>query len=76
MLKSNKGMTEIEGSKINLLAEYAVLTRSLLQKEIFSVDDINECIKLAQMSDEELNKEILESFMELIKELGEMWRND
>ena len=76
MLKSSKGMTEIEGSKINLFAEYAVLTRSLLQKEIFNMDDINECIKLAQMSDEELNKETLESFMELIKELGEMWRND
>ena len=58
MLKSDNGTVEISGRKITLMAEFASLVHTLVEKEMFTKDDIDECTKMAYISEEEIKKEI------------------
>lgn len=71
MLNVDNGKVEINGIKIDLLAEYTVLTRKLLEKKVFDMEDINKCIEIAQMSAEEVHESIGKALMDFIDKLLE-----
>ena len=69
MLNVDNGKIAISGTKIDLLAEYSVLTRKLLEKEVFNMEDINKCIEIAQMSIEEIHDNVCKNMMDFIDTL-------
>lgn len=54
MLHINGRVIGIRGRKIELLAEFAQLVNHLRVKEIFSEEDINMCLEVASMTEDEL----------------------
>ena len=58
MIKVNKGKVEVEGIKIDLMAEFTTIVNLLVSKGTFTKEDVEMCIEIAYKSDEEINKEI------------------
>ena len=71
MLNVDNGKIKISGTKIDLLAEYTALTHNLLEKKVFNMEDINKCIEMAQMSEEEVHDTTRKVLMGLIDALLE-----
>lgn len=71
MLNVDHEGVKIEGIKIDLLAEYTVLTRKLLEKEVFDMEDINKCIEIAKMSAEEVHDNVCKALKDFIDALLE-----
>lgn len=57
MLKVDKGEVSIKGRKLDLMAEYAILTRQLIGADILTEDEVDECITLGKKPKEEVEKE-------------------
>jgi len=60
MLKAKAGHVEFYGSKIMILAELTQLINQLLVSEVIDNDDLEECVRLAKLSIEELDEELKE----------------
>lgn len=72
MIKVDFGSIEYEGSKVCLMAEFTTIINQFLKEGIIDNDDLNECIKLAKKSDDELaedtgiDKEVLKMILSKI----------
>lgn len=62
MIKVSKGCLEIEGKKSLVKTELVVLIHIILEKEILSKNEIQECIKIGLKTEEEVNRELKELF--------------
>lgn len=58
MLKVDMGATSWRGHKIILHTELTTLIHSLIEKEVFTFEEIDEIVANAKMTEEELNAEI------------------
>lgn len=80
LIDSKKGNMEVEGTKVQLMAEVTMMLRQLIEREILDNADVNECAKLATMSKEDLEKKSKEAAEEqkekLRKEFVEMGIDD
>ena len=72
MLKSNLGTVEVEGTRIELMADLSTAVRAFIKNDILDKDDIMECVNLAfDYKDEKVDKErIIKLLDELKEELG------
>ena len=61
MLKVDKGEVSINGIKLDLMAEYTLLTHQLMDANVLTEDEIDECITIAKKSKEEVNEEATEN---------------
>lgn len=59
MINVNNGNVSVEGSKVELMAELTCLIKALREDGSFSKDDIDEVVKTAEMSPDELARDIL-----------------
>lgn len=53
MINVNNGNVSVEGSKVELMAELACLIK-VLREDAFSKEDVDEVVKAAEMSPDEL----------------------
>lgn len=58
MLKSNNGEIHIQGTKLDLMAEFSQLVERLVNQHVFDEDDIQMCLEMAKKSDDEKKAEI------------------
>ena len=58
MLKVDKGEVSINGRKIDLMAEYTILTRQLISADLLTEDEVDECITLGKKPKEEVEEEV------------------
>lgn len=69
MLKVERGTTVIKGTKIELLAEVTTLIHELVvEKDVFSKEDIDMCVETALLTEEELDKKTADSIRNLSAE--------
>lgn len=54
MIKVDFGSIEYKCSKVRLMAEFTTIINQFLKEGVIDNDDLNECIKLAKKSDDEL----------------------
>ena len=73
MIKIKDGVVDVEGSKMELYVELSTIIHVLYEREKLSKEEIEEGMKLAFLSENELmekiKKEAIEKISELIKEL-------
>lgn len=67
MLHVDLNHIQIKGDKIRLKEELCILMKELL--DTLSVEDINDCIEMAQMSEDELREKALSSIKEIFTQL-------
>lgn len=61
MIKCEMGIVSIEGSRALIKAELETVIHSLYSEKIFSENEIEQCVKDAAITDEELKKRAGES---------------
>ena len=76
MLKVDKGEVSINGRKIDLMAEYTILTRQLISADVLTEDEVDECITLGKKPKEEVEEEVsrialdfLDKFIDYLNDL-------
>lgn len=73
MIKIKDGVVDVEGSKMELYVELSTIIHVLYERKKLSKEEIEEGMKLAFLSENELmekiKKETIEKISELIKEL-------
>jgi hypothetical protein len=73
MIKIKDGVVDVEGSKMELYVELSTIIHVLYERKKLSKEEIEEGMKLAFLSENELmekiKKEAIEKISELIKEL-------
>lgn len=68
MIKVDEGKVSILGSKVDIQAELAHICRILINEDFLSKDEIEECVRVGGLSQEELDAEI-ENELRQLKEL-------
>lgn len=63
MINVNNGNVSVEGSKVELMAELTCLIKALREDDSFSKEDIDEVVKTAEMSPDELVRDILTNLL-------------
>lgn len=56
MISSNNGTVIIKGTDTIVMADLTMALKIMLERGILDTDDINECLELAQLSNDELHK--------------------
>ena len=75
MIEVTKETTRLEGTKVQLMSEFCCLVHHLVvsdddtKKPIFTQEDLDYCIALATMPNEELHKLTLDSLQDMIENL-------
>lgn len=75
MIEVTTKATRLEGTKIQLMSEFCCLVHHLVvndddtKKPIFTQEDLDYCIALATMPNEELHKLTLDSLHDMIENL-------
>ena len=72
MIFSNDGKCNLDGSKIDLMADLASIVRSLLDAKILTEDNVMYAVKLGCTDKETVNKEAQKIISRL---LGEMFKH-
>lgn len=72
MLMSNSGVVKVSGRKIDLMAEFSQLVSKLIECDALDKDEVNQCIEIAYMSDEERIEKVKEAEKKLIEEILKM----
>ena len=62
MINVNNGNVSVEGSKVELMAELTCLIK-VLREDAFSKEDVDEVVKTAEMSPDELARDILTNLL-------------
>lgn len=76
MIKVTRKTTELEGTKIELLSEFCSLVHHLVTKDedadeaVFTREELDECIRLATLSSDELHRKAMSAFIDVISKLG------
>lgn len=68
MIKSNKGIVEIEGTTTDILADYSALTKALVENAKIDKEELRHAFERSFMTNEELLLSVLEKLLELSKE--------
>lgn len=69
MLAADSGAIKFSGKRTELMAEFTQLTKELLNAGAMDKDDLDLCIKTAQLSDDDLNKKFAEQIDKFIESL-------
>lgn len=64
MIKSENGLVTLQGERGHVLADYAIITESMIEN--FGEEKVNECIRMAKMSDEEVKNEVKKDMGEIL----------
>lgn len=67
MLKVSKSSVDVSGVKIDLMAEFTLLTHSLIENGAFTEEDLDMCINTAKKSSEDVAREAKEAAEKLQK---------
>jgi hypothetical protein len=71
MIKQNKEKTEVTGSKTDIMSEFTTLANSLYTNNVLTKDELMNCIRIATLSKEELEKEARAALENEIKKIFE-----
>lgn len=63
MLSSENGLVTIKGNQVEILTDLTTLINTLQKKEVLDRQDVDEAVKLAFMSSEELDAKMRKSAM-------------
>lgn len=69
MIKASEGEIQVEGSKAEILADFACIARTLMMDLKVPVEEIEKSVKLAQKTGEELTDMLLEKLLEAATKL-------
>ena len=69
MLKVGNGELEVRGTKLDILSELSTLMMYLVRKEIVGREQLDDCVRLATLSHEELENEVEELWRGFMKNL-------
>ena len=69
MLHVEKGKIKVEGNIVEIMTDISVAIKTISQKNILSKEDIQKCVQLGLMSDDEFEKEYNKKKMDLVKKL-------
>ena len=69
MIKFEAGRLDFGGSRAELHADLVVIIHAFLEKGVLNDDSLNKCIKLAKMSDKEIEEEEKKRFDEMRNKL-------
>lgn len=61
MLSSENGLVKIKGNQVEILSDLTTLINTLQKKEVLDRQDVDEAVKLAFMTSEELEAEMCKS---------------
>ena len=76
MIKVTEGTTKLEGTKVQLMSEFCCLVNHLVTKHddadepILTREELDHCIELATLSEDELNKRSADVLIEILGMLG------
>ena len=75
MIKVDSGRVEIEGNKPRIMTDMSMIFKSLLENELLSEEEILESLKLAKMSEKDLQelafKTFMDTMLDIMKKVGE-----
>lgn len=63
MLSSENGLVKVSGNQVEILSDLTTLINTLQKKEVLDRQDVDEAVKLAFMTSEELDAEMRKSAM-------------
>lgn len=63
MLSSENGLVKVRGNQAEILSDLTALINTLQKKEVLDRQDVDEAVKLAFMTSEELDAEMCKSAM-------------
>ena len=72
MIEVTQKTTRLEGTKVQLMSEFCCLVRHLVVKNasedepIFTREELDHCIELATLSDDELNERSADALIEIL----------
>ena len=70
MIHSENSIVLIKGSKIELEKDLALIMKTLLDKHLMTVQSINICLELAQMTEQEMLDETEKALKEIFEKLN------
>lgn len=76
MIEVTTKTTRLEGTKVQLMSEFCCLVRHLVVKKpgedepIFTREELDHCIELATLSDDELTERSADALIEILGMLG------
>lgn len=71
MLLSTKGVVQMEGTTVELATELTGLFKGLIDKEVMSKKEIESCLELALLSDEEVHKRLISEMKKFMSDMKE-----
>lgn len=76
MIEVTQKTTRLEGTKVQLMSEFCCLVHHLVTKDegadeaILTREELDKCIEMATMSDDELHQKTLDALAEIFDMLG------
>lgn len=76
MIKVTERTTKLEGTKVQLMSEFCCLVNHLVTKHddadepILTREELDHCIEIATLSEDELNKRLADVLIEILGMLG------
>lgn len=70
MIHSENSIVLIKGSKIELEKDLALIMKTLLDKHLMTVQSINICLEIAQMTEQEMLDETEKALKEIFEKLN------
>lgn len=76
MIEVTMKTTKLEGTKVQLMSEFCCLVHHLVTKDdgadepIFTREDLDHCIEIATLSEDELNERSANALIEILGMLG------
>lgn len=69
MIKVNRGLVEVNGTKKNIKTELSVLVHALYYDEILSIEEIEKCFEMGKKSDKEIEEEVNKKIKKFLNKL-------
>lgn len=66
MIHSDKGRVMISGNKVNLMMDLTTLFKGFIEKDIFDEETVLHCWELANLSDDEIQRQADEAAVDII----------
>lgn len=72
MIKCDKGLVAIKGTRLDLMSELTTIMNYMMEKEIIDENMLMDCVSLACLSKEEIRKSTLE-VIDNMDDIGNAW---
>ena len=75
MIEVTQKTTKLKGTKAQLMSEFCCLVKHLITKDegadepVLTREELDECIRLATLSDDELHREVMSALVEIFSKL-------